>query len=222
MYHFAFKSGHSEKEEKTVHICAVKNPDKYQIKWFIKKEDVLKGMIPVGDIPWVQSVLEFEPKPDYYPYFMKDFLFRKVWESDTWPMISGIFIKPSDKPKRFQARITRGNYSGKKKPPYWCSEIIDFVDEWRYYVTDGQIVYAGWYDGKDIQHPKDPPELKVDIPTGWCGCIDMGMTSKGQFALVECAEPYSCGWYGTYEEGEIYTQWLIAGYEYLMRMKNGC
>jgi len=219
MIYFALEQGISEKEEKTVILQQVKYPDKYKVNYFRDASLVPSNYIAIGRIPWVQKILSSSPKPDYYPAFMKPYLYRKIWEADKWPMNKGIFIKPSDIPKRFQHKVTTGTYKGKKKPPYWCSDIVSFKNEWRYYVANGKIVFVGWYAGND--EDTAPPDFPVNIiPNNWCGSIDMGILSSGEFALVECGEPYSTGWYGTYEQGDVYVQWLIEGWKYLQKNKH--
>ena len=207
---------HSDKESKTLsHYAALERT--IQLHYFQKPEQVPDDHIPQGGIPWVTSVLGYQPRPDHYPEFMKDFFYRRIWKEEKWPMEKGIFIKPYDIPKRFFPRITTGTYKGKKKGPYWCSEVVNFVNEWRYYVVNGTIIYAGWYQGHDDDQP--PPQLNVDIPLGWCGCLDMGYLSTGEFALVEAGEPYSIGWYGRLTEGDIYSHFLNEGWNYLKERK---
>jgi hypothetical protein len=216
MIDFAFKHVHSEKEEKALYLYSVLQND-VKIHYFKKAEQVPEGFIPVGVIDWVTRVLGFVPTPDYYPVFLKHLLYRKVWRTDTWPLEKDIFIKPYDKPKRFQARITTGTYKGKKKGPYWCSEKVVFVNEWRYYVANGKVLYAGWYMGNNDDAV--PPVFDESvIPNNWCGAIDMGILSTGEFALIEAAEPYSIGWYGRLSEGAIYANFIIEGWKYLQSL----
>ena len=215
MTNFALQKRYGEKEEKTLHLYAIQK-ELIKIHYFDKPEQVPTDFIPAGKIDWVTGVLGHIPIPDYYPTFLQHLLYRKVWRADSWPLQRDIFIKPFDKPKRFQAKITTGTYKGKKKGPYWCSEKVVFNNEWRHYVVNGRIVYIGWYDGNDDDAV--PPLFDESIiPSDWCGVIDMGMLSTGEFALVEAAEPYSIGWYGKLSEGEIYANFLIEGWKYLRK-----
>ena len=122
-----------------------------------------------------------------------------------------MFIKPADKEKRFQARITNGGYKGKKKPPYWCSDIVNFTNEWRYYVSNGEILTGEWYKGDEIACP-DAPILNITFPRGFCGAVDMGLVDN-KITLVEVNHPFSCGWYG--KNHELYAKWIINGWNYL-------
>jgi len=174
--------------------------------------------IPVGSIKFIQKCLGKIIKPDYYPEYMKDYLGRKIWETDKWPLDQHVFIKPSDSFKRFSGRITNGRYKGKKNGPYICSEVVHFIDEWRYYILNGEVVFANWYIGED-NIEKEAPPFPITLDKSIYGTIDMGMTIDNKFLLVEVHEPFSCGWYGkmTHENCEIYAKWLAYGYDYLKR-----
>jgi hypothetical protein len=201
------------KEEKAVISHCILNRLPYM--YFSKIEDVPHDYIPVGNLKWVEKFLH--PNiviPDYYPEFLKDYLFRKVWRTDKWPVNEKVFIKPADFHKRFTGFCTTGGYRKKKKGPYWCSEIVHFINEWRYYVADGKILTGEWYDGDEVNTP-DAPDLGIKIPERFCGAIDFGVTNQGKLALVESQPPYACGWYG--KNDKLYVEWLVKGWDYLRK-----
>ena len=201
------------REEKAVINYCVLNDVPY--KSYSKFEDVPEGYIPVGRIEWCEHFLPVEATvPDYYPEFLKDYLFRRVWRADKWPLGQHVFIKPADKHKRFDGLITDGGYRKKKKPPYWCSGIVKFVNEWRYYVVEGKVLTGEWYDG-DQENTPVAPALKIAIPEGYCGALDFGMLNTGEFALVEAHSPYACGWYG--DDYKLFVEWIVKGWEYMLR-----
>jgi hypothetical protein len=175
------------------------------------------NLVPCGDIDWCIRSLGHEVKPEYYPVWLSPYLHRKIWEEDKWPL-KKVFVKPSDRYKRFDGFITTGTYKKKKKPPFYCSEIIHFKDEWRYYITKGKVVASGWYMGDEVNTPV-APTLGISIPDYYCGALDFGLTYKGEFALVEAQHPFSCGWYGTQQENEKYLQWLVDGWAYMKELK---
>jgi len=221
MNNFALKTGDGDFETKVLHYACVMEPDTYSIKRFNRAEDVPSDYITFGNIDWVTDCLGKVPTPDYYPDFVKHLLRRKVWKEENWPMHlkESVFIKPFDKPKRYQHIITRpGSYKGKKKGPHWCSEIIKFGNEWRLYVQDGRIVYSGWYypePGPDVSCPQEYiDEIQDCIPSGWCGSIDIG-EYNGKLTLVECGEPYGTGFYGPITDGKIYADWSFAGWKWI-------
>jgi len=167
--------------------------------------------ICVGSVEWVEKKLGKNTVPNYYPDFLKEYLHRKVWESNEWPLGKKVFIKPSDRYKRFTGFVTNGGYRKKKKGPYWCSDIVKFDNEWRYYVSNGKILCGEWYLGDEIECP-DAPDIDISIPNDFCGTIDMGMCDK-KMTLVEVNHPFACGWYG--KNHNLYTQWLVRGWKYM-------
>lgn len=200
------------KEETAIMQHCVLNKIPYKLCH--KPEDSPEGYMPCGTVEWCEMFLPKERiVPDYFPKFLKDHLFRKVWKTDKWPLGQKVFIKPADRHKRYNGQITSGGYRKKKKGPHWCSEIVSFTNEWRYYVADGKVLVAEWYLGDEINEP-DPPELKIELPAGYCGALDFGTLTTGEFALVEANSPYACGWYG--KKHALYVEWLIKGWEYLM------
>jgi len=171
-----------------------------------------KDYVPSGSVEWCLQCLGREMIPDYYPKWASKHLHRSVWKHDKWPLNQKVFIKPADRYKRFDGFKTTGSYKKKKKPPYWCSEIIQFEDEWRYYISEGKVLTGEWYSGDEINTP-DAPELNIDIPKDFYGTLDFGMIHFKKLALVEAHPPFACGWYG--KQNEIYVQWLIDGWNHL-------
>ena len=128
-----------------------------------------------------------------------------------------IFIKPSDKNKRFTGFVTNGGYKGKKKPPYWCSEVVYFVNEWRYYIANGKVLTAEWYSGDEIDTP-DAPQIDANWPEDYCNAVDFGLTKEGKIVLVEANQPFACGWYG--KQHDLYTKWIIEGWNFMKGNRN--
>ena len=171
--------------------------------------------MPSGSVEWCLKSLGKNIIPNYYPEWLSNHLYRKVWKEDKWPLGKKVFIKPADKYKRFTGFETTGTYKKKKKPPYWCSEIVEFVNEWRYYISGGKVLTGEWYWGDEINTP-DAPELSINIPEAFYGTLDFGITKTGNFSLVEAHHPFACGWYG--KQHEIYLQWLIDGWNHLQQI----
>jgi hypothetical protein len=173
--------------------------------------------IVIGSIGWIESYLGFQPKPDYYPEFLSEWFGREIWETDKWPLNQRVFIKPSDKYKRFNGLITNGGYRGKKKPPYICSTTVKFEDEWRYYIANGKVIFSAWYQGKNkyVEEPTPAPVLDIDYPSDYCGAVDFGRTDDGRILLVEAQHPYGIGWYGKTSDHKEFIEWSIAGWRYM-------
>ena len=202
----------SELEEKTIALFASMNH--IPCKRFSKKDVIPESWIPVGTVEWFLHVTGWKFKPDNYPEFLRPWLKRNIWETDSWPLGKKVFIKPSDSYKRFNGRKTDGSYRGKKKGPYWCSDIVDFKNEWRYYVSHGQVVHAGWYQGH-VDQDVEAPKLDIEWPTDWVGSADFGETTDRGLALIEAHEPFATGWYGTLTNYNIYGKWIVDGWEYM-------
>jgi len=212
-------------------FCAVHNDTSYEFKTvyhhcflnnipFIKvknNQPCPNDYIPTGSVEWCILSLNKSITPNYYPNWLSNHLYRKVWKSDKWILNKKLFVKPADKHKRFNGFCTHGTYSKKKKPPYWYSDIVHFSNEWRYYITKGKIICAHWYYGDEINTP-DAPKLNIYIPNTFSGTLDFGTINNNTLALVEAHEPIGCGWYGRRDDC-TYLQWIIDGWIYMKQIK---
>jgi hypothetical protein len=210
MIGFSIQRNHVFKEETTVINYCILNKIPYKLCNGLA--DSPKGYIPCGTVEWIDSFLPKEKTiPDYYPEFAHTFLYRKVWKSTNSYPNSNCFIKPADKHKRFNGYIY---IQGRIDFPVWCSEVVTFTNEWRYYISNGKILLAEWYSGDELLEP-DAPDIDIKIPTNFCGTLDVGTLDTGEIALVEAYPPYACGWYG--KKHKVFINWLINGWEYLQK-----
>lgn len=209
---FYFEHANSH-EVRTLHLYAIKHDLK--IKWhkYHYQSEFDFNYIPYGDIDWFLKLTGWSISPDYYPEFLQQYLGRKIWREEKWPLRK-VFIKPSDKYKRFTGKVTDGSYKGKKKGPYWCSEIVNFKNEWRYYIANGKVLDAKWYFG--VNEDKEAPELNIEWPEDYCGAVDFGEV-EDKILLVEANDPFSVGWYGSTSENENYGKWVIEGWKWLTK-----
>ena len=168
-------------------------------------------LVPYGSVEWCETALGHHVQPDYYPLWLWPQLHRKVWRSQTWELGCRLFVKPADAYKRFDGFVTTGTYKKKKKGPYWWSEVVGFIDEWRYYVSAGVVAAAAWYQGENEDAPA--PALEIELPQWYNGALDFGRLKDGDLALVEAQHPFACGWYG--DGIEPYLQWIIDGWKYM-------
>lgn len=178
-----------------------------------------RNHVPCGRVTWCLSALALPVTPDYYPEWLADRLYRRVWRTDVWPLYR-VFIKPADRYKRFTGFITNGGYRGKRRPPYWCSETISLGDEWRYYITDGKVVDSAWYwneakartMGIGVMREATPaPDISdIRIPESFSGTLDFGECNNS-LTLIEAQHPFACGWYGS--DDKKYFQWLVNGWK---------
>jgi hypothetical protein len=209
---FAIQKQVCDWEGKVLAIVGALNNIPFRMVSDIKQ--IPDGYIPSGTVPWVSSILGEVITPNYFPNFLNSYVTRKVWREEKWPLRK-VFIKPVDKHKKFTGFITSGTYRGRKgKGPYICSEIVKFVDEWRYYISYGRLIGAYWYWG-DGDEPKEAPKLDIQWPENWCGTADFGILSNGNVELVECHPPFACGWYGKSSLGLQYAEFLTLGWLWL-------
>ena len=168
----------------------------------------------VGSVEWCQEALGFAPVPDFYPNWLAEWLYRDIWIggefSETWR--HDAFGKPASGYKLEPARILQ---AGEPTRPDWIySNVVTFVQEWRYYVADGELLAAGWYDGSDEDEPA--PKLDIEWPKGWCGAADFGRLDTGEIALVESHHPFACGNYLEADECEAWAIWLELGWQWTL------
>ena len=207
--HSAYKNDH---EGSTIAWYCSMNRIPYRI--YERARDVPPDCVPVGSVKWVEQVLGRIETPDYYPDFLAPWLHRKIWRADKWPLGHRVFIKPSDRHKRFTGFVTNGTWKGKKKGPYWCSEVVRFVSEWRWYISRGQIIDARWGSG---EQELPVPDLDIEWPSDYSAAVDFGLLDNGKIALIESNSPFACGWYGPINQGTTYIRWLTEGWEDLKR-----
>lgn len=217
MSNFYIQSGYQGKEVSSLLFNYPKESFSYSAieEW--------KGQPVVGSVEFVEQYIG-QRTPNYFPLFLKKtgYLQRNVyWVESLEDLYDDYcyFIKPADKHKRFDARIVSGQdkyeptFYSWQTGPYWISDIVHFKEEWRYYVAQGEVLAAHWYQGeeKEIEAPK----LDIYWPNWFCGAVDFGRLDSGEIALVENNLPYACGWYGPHSEGKVYGEWLQTGWKSL-------
>lgn len=145
-----------------------------------------------------------------YPGELKKYLGRNVWSSTLHDVFQNeqnwnIFIKPKDQIKKFTGKIIKNykDFIGLASPDevvnIWCSEIVEFVTEWRCFIRYGQILdirqYAGVWDSKlDVTVVKSAVRDFKNAPAAYA--LDFGIDKNGEMKLVEVNDGYSLGCYG--------------------------
>ena len=104
----------------------------------------------------------------------------------------GVFSGPSD---FYQFENTS------KKTKVYCSEIVEWITEYRIYVIDDKIIDIKWYEGEkrpiNLQVVKEA--IKLYSPVRGYG-IDFGLLKTGETALIEFNDGYSLGNYGMWKK----------------------
>ncbi len=174
-----------------------------------RPEDVVVGYVGV-----VKSRLNdfgIEVPEICYPEELSKYLGRKVWKStidevngnpDLWP----VFVK-SVLSKRITGVVVNspadliGCGSCYENPDCLCSEVVNFLSEWRVFVRYGKILdvrpYKGdWRNHFDANVIEQAVKEYKTAPKGYA--IDFGVTEDGRTLLIEVNDGYSLGSYGLF------------------------
>jgi hypothetical protein len=168
------------------------------------------------------------PEPNDYPICLRPLLRRRVWESTVGDVTSAVhdghfgraFVKPRGRVKHFTGLVIDspadlwhlGNTS--RREPVYCSEVVNWVSEYRFFVVRGRLVGACAYAGDAARIPDEGVvraaiEALEDSGEARAGYgIDFGVLASGETALVEMNDGFSLGAYGL-DDGP-YTDLVIA------------
>ncbi|MEE0264108.1 MAG: ATP-grasp domain-containing protein [Acutalibacteraceae bacterium] len=210
-----------------------------EIVFFESYDELSKSNIEdvvVGYIGTVKARLnDFGKKIDDmdYPDVLNKYLGRKIWKStvntinsnpDLWP----VFIKPISN-KKFKGRVIRstkdliGCGSCYEDYPIFCSEVREFVAEFRVFVLYGEIIDVRRYGGEwDIHCSKEVVESCVqdfvDSPNAYA--LDFGVTKDGATNLIEVNNTCSIGSYGL--DPVLYAKFISARWAELTETVDEC
>lgn len=163
-----------------------------------------------GTVEFIHAVLKSMNKPipvvDSYPEQLRSYLHRWIRETKIKDIPEDFvgFIKPKSQIKLFTGFVSEGiddRYTLKqfsKHTPVYLSQIVEWKSEFRYYVIHDKIEAIGNYDGDesivpDIEVVEEAISKLKDYPSAYC--IDFGVLSTGETALVEYNDAYAVGWY---------------------------
>lgn len=188
-------------------------------------------ILVAGHIPVVLSALRQlgiePPVPNDYPECLRPWLHRRMWTSTVSDLVRTLqeevarpfFAKPMGRHKRFRGHVfaswddLRALGGASDHMQVICSDIVEWVSEYRVYVVRGQIVGMRHYLG-DPQVPVDREQVEEavvvfeasgDAPAGYG--IDFGVLRTGETALVEINDGYALGSYGL--EDDLYADLII-------------
>lgn len=190
---------------------------------FRRKEDIV-----VGGMLIMSAVMEeygIQTENYNYPDELQNFMGRHIWVTELENLYNEkfpLFVKPLEE-KIAQGLVIHScdelreydNLDGKTK--MICSEVVNFISEWRCFVRYGEIVGLQHYKGnKTICCDEDVIHHSVmkckNFPAGYT--LDFGITSDGKTLLVEMNDGYSIGCYGL--EDTMYAKFLYARWAELM------
>lgn len=191
----------------------------------------------VGTIDTVHLALRYlnKPKPENncYPSSIISFLKRKIWKSTIGEIKTEIrmgnlnyFVKPVE-PKLFSGFVCEDPNCGYKfgnlssNTPVYCSEVVDWIVEYRVYVCDSNILGISYYSGDknrkiDVNIVKNCIETLKNSSDNTRGyAIDFGVLSCGATALIEWNDGYSLGCYEDMDVN-LYTKLICTRWQELM------
>lgn len=180
----------------------------------IKDRDLDPEVMVVGGIGEVRQRLQdlgcVIPDEINYPESLRKYLGRKMWTTTinqiaNDPSQWNVFVKPMFHSKKFVGVVVRsvGDLVGcgdqELDTPVICSEVVDFVAEWRCYVRYGEILDARMYKGDwraciGYKTIEEAVRDYTDAPAAYG--IDFGLTADGRMLLVEVNDGHSLGNYG--------------------------
>lgn len=166
---------------------------------------------PVGSVEFVQSMMISHgikiPKHMSYPNCLLnsnfDYFKRKIWEDNIDNVSDATFVKPRHSIKSFTGGIKKNITEPTTDTLVWCSEPVEFLSEWRYYVANGEILGYARYDDSLDDNTKEPDlnivtsavTVMTDAggPAGYS--LDFGVLISGETALVEANDGWALGYY---------------------------
>lgn len=168
----------------------------------IRRDFPLPGEIPIGSVEFCRDAFG-EHRLDFYPEFLNNWLHRQVSRVSSGHLLVPRFVKDATAWKSDWVSRVMPAGSALAEGDWWVSEPVTFMQEWRYYVANGEVVTTGWYAGEDDN--ESAPALDIEWPDGFSGAVDFGRLDTDEIALVEAHAPFACGWYG---EGHAdYARW---------------
>lgn len=205
---FSIQAGYNSRESLVIINTCIKYGLSYQFS-----TRYIDGTIPIGSVEYCERwIPQSNTIKNFYPKSLRKFLYRKIILSRNNQILKPTFCKEAEKWKgEFKSRVVE---KGEVIPEnlYYQSQPVKFVQEWRYYIVNGNIITAGWYDGQDEDEPA--PKLDFEFSKKVNAAVDFGRLDNGKIALVECHPPFACGWYG--DNNEDYALWQYNAWtEYL-------
>lgn len=214
-------------EAKAAHLYSILSDDDISLKT-VSESPNNPTTLPIGTVKFVHETLmnlNVEvPGIFDYPACLKSFLHRDVILCQFGEVSNkNRWIKSCSYDKPFLPQQYK-NLVGKvdDKHLVWCSELVEWQCEYRYYVLDNNIIFYNRYDpfGEDnapesllskVQTMVD--SYKKIAPRGYV--LDVGVLSDGTTALIEMNDGYAIGLYGsvTPTSARAYIKLLISRYE---------
>ncbi|MFN8283990.1 MAG: ATP-grasp domain-containing protein [Chitinophagales bacterium] len=189
--------------------------------------DLAPEIIVVGGIGNVRKRLKNigVPLPSIeidYPDELQKYFGRKIWTTTFQEIMHdeqnwNVFIKPKGHTKHFNGKVFKefkdfiGIINADENMDVWCSEVVNFVTEWRCFIRYGEILDVRYYRGAwnstlDLSVVEAAVKDFKNAPAAYA--LDFGVDANGTMKLVEVNDGYSLGTYGM--ESIKYVKFLSA------------
>jgi hypothetical protein len=193
------------------------------------------GAMPVGTVEFVREAMRVagvtEPENLSYPPVLTNYLCRDVRESTAGKVLGHWFVKPKAT-KAFTGFVfdtmssrddvhpdSRGDYDDfmalPADAPVFISEPVEFVCEWRYYVSGGRILGAARYDPEGADDAPVPDAsvvgaaaLELASTLRHSVAMDFGVLAGGETALIEVNDAWAVGLYDQALEPKAFVAFL--------------
>ncbi len=175
------------------------------------------------------------PVPNDYPTCLEPWLHRRVWRSTLGDVESElldgggrpVFVKPADRRKAFTGRVFASAQelqffaSSSRRQGVWCSEVVQWLSEYRVYVKGEAILAIDQYGGDPVhrlcadtvQRALTAYRSSGKAPAAYG--INFGVLSTGKTALIEANDGYALGAY--HIDPASYTDLLLTRWSELLR-----
>lgn len=197
-----------------------------------KPEDIVVGYI--GDVRAILKKLGKDYPEMNYPEELHKYMGRNLWQDklnnivnnpDKW----GVFIKQAQGTKQFTGKVInkisdlRSVIGVDPETLVWCSDVVEFVSEWRCFIRYGEVIAVKQYNGRwdkpiNFEILKSAVLDYTESPNAYV--IDLGVTDKGETLLVEVNDGYSVGCYGL--DPIKYAKFLSARWSELTHTEDLC
>jgi hypothetical protein len=192
----------------------------YEVRFFEHRDlpyaDIQRDTPVIGGISVVVEALAHlgvsVPELPSLPLALQEFAGRRVWSSTMQEARNvvgsgkSIFVKPVPADRKLfggvvfrHFRDTIATAHVPPEHPVICSEVVEFVSEYRAFVLDGEILGLRHYKGDFRVFPASAVIDEAAVayaPSPAAYGIDFGVTKDGRTLLVETNEAYSLGCYG--------------------------
>lgn len=199
----------------------------------LSRNCLVVGTVPTVDQALKQLKIEYPPF-ESYPPCLTAYMHRKTWKTTFRKIIGDVladrvkptFVKPATRTKRFTGFVLTSYDSlwqsngASKSIDVQCSEIVEWLTEYRVFVHNGKIAGICNYSGDknvlidlEIVNAAIRDFEKSGTATKAYGA-DFGVLSSGETALVEINDATSLGSYEL--PADIYTDLIVDRWNEIM------